>query len=245
MPKSAIYFISDAHLGHPASATTEKKLIAFFKSIAPSAEKLFILGDLFDFWFEYREVIPNQHFSVLQALKNLKDQDTEINYITGNHDFWLGNFLTRQIGIKLIGDQTRLVLQHRKILLAHGDGLIRGDYGYRFLKKILRFPLNIHLYRLLHPDLGIPLAKWASGFSRRHNQERSPALHQSFHKKLTEFAFAQLEKDHDEIAIFAHQHEPCYEERQGKVYINLGDWIDHFTYARIQAGEIRLEKFTG
>src|SRR5262245_38654941 len=163
MPAETAYFLSDAHLGTESAereAPREARLIEFFESLPGRAESLFIVGDLFDFWFEYSTAIPRRHFKTLCALRRLREAGVEITYLAGNHDFWLGGFLSNELGIHTREGPVTVEKQGRRAWIHHGDGLIGGDLGYRMLKKILRNRVNIRLYRWLHPDLGIPLAHW-------------------------------------------------------------------------------------
>src|SRR5258705_6467505 len=162
-------FMSDAHLGidpKQREVAREARLLDFLYALPGRAESLFVVGDLFEFWFEYRTAIPRRYFELLRALKHVREQGVEITCLAGNHDFWLGHFLHDELGIRTAEGPVTTTLQGRRIWLHHGDGLLGGDLGYKVLKRIVRSPTSIALYRWLHPDLGIPLAHWAAHRSR-------------------------------------------------------------------------------
>ncbi|MBN2357668.1 UDP-2,3-diacylglucosamine diphosphatase, partial [candidate division KSB1 bacterium] len=168
-PDRKTYFIADAHLGADTSEherLKEQYISSFLQTFPLNDSRLLICGDLFDFWFEYRHAVPRRHFHVLAQLARLCRSGVPIDYIAGNHDFWLGSFLQKEIGMTLHRDDMILFQGQQRIYIRHGDGLLKKDHLYRLLKKILRFRPNIFLYRLLHPDLGIPLALFFSHLSR-------------------------------------------------------------------------------
>ncbi|HEX9912375.1 MAG TPA: UDP-2,3-diacylglucosamine diphosphatase, partial [candidate division Zixibacteria bacterium] len=173
--KDTVYFISDAHLGSNSPAKEklkEERLLLFLEQIKKDSQALYILGDLFEFWFEYKNVIPKNHFPVLMKLKELIDLGIPITYLVGNHDFWLGDSLTEQVGMKIVKHPLSVEHQGKIIYLIHGDGLAKKDIGYRILKKILRNRINIFLYKLIPPDIGIPFAKIIASYSRNKTQSR-------------------------------------------------------------------------
>src|SRR5215831_17714406 len=164
-----VVFLSDAHLGAQTAeleAPREARLHEFLKHLPPTTRALYIVGDLFDFWFEYRTAIPRRHFPTLVALRQLVESGVEVTMLNGNHDFWLGHFLEESVGVHTVYGAVALELQGRKLWVHHGDGLIGGDSGYKFLKKLLRSRTNIMLYQWLHPDFGLPLALRVSHWSR-------------------------------------------------------------------------------
>jgi UDP-2,3-diacylglucosamine hydrolase len=256
--QKAIYFISDAHLGaeeKEKEKIKEEKLISFFDKIKEDGESLYILGDMFEFWFEYRHVIPKDHFSVLSQLRNLVDSGIKISYVVGNHDFWLGDFLTEQIGIKIFKDPIEVNHQGKRIFIAHGDGLAKWDLGYRILKKMLRNSVNIFLYRQIPPDIGYPLAKFVAGKSRGmnrpvHTGAQADKREASYLEDYRSFAYEKIKQGFDAV-ILAHTHIPTLESlgdssansTEGGIYLNIGDWFKHFTYGKLMEGKFYLEKF--
>jgi UDP-2,3-diacylglucosamine hydrolase len=261
--QKAVYFISDAHLGaeeKEKEKTKEEKLASFLGGIRGDGECLYILGDMFEFWFEYKDVMPKDHFRVLAKLRELVDSGTRVNYVVGNHDFWLGDFLSKQIGIEIFKHPIEVTHQGRKIFAAHGDGLAKKDSGYRILKKILRNRLNIFLYRQIPPDISYPLAKFVAGKSRAQADRREAGYLEDYKN----FAHEKISQGFDAV-ILAHTHVPTLEfltpdfplgraelgEQirrssfpQKGVYMNIGDWFQHFTYGKLVEGEFYLERFT-
>jgi UDP-2,3-diacylglucosamine hydrolase len=246
---NAIYFISDAHLGAEAKEKEkikEERLLSFLSKIKADGEFLYILGDMFEFWFEYKNVIPKDHFKILSQLRDVVDSGIKISYVVGNHDFWLGDFLTEQIGIKIFKDPIEVNHQEKRIFLAHGDGLAKKDWGYRILKRILRNRVNIFLYRQLPCDLSYPLAKFVAGKSRVQADKREA----SYLEDYKNFAYEKIRQGFDAV-ILAHTHIPALENlrdgsltptREG-IYLNIGDWFKHFTYGKLVEGKFYLEKF--
>jgi len=235
-----IYFLSDAHLGAGTPEEEARKMAnlkILFRRLLDERASLIVLGDLFDFWFEYRTVIQAEHFQVLGLLRELVASGCRVTMLAGNHDFWFGDFLKKNIGLQIAGDFLTLEVDGRRFFLAHGDGLGPGDWGYKILRAILRFPFHIRLYRLIHPDLGIPLAKFCSRISRNHITrdrylKRDP---------LWPEAKAKFSQGYDAV-ILGHIHIPVLRKEDGKIYCNLGDFISHFTYGRLAQGNLTLER---
>lgn len=235
-----IYFFSDVHLGFfDRNKETEREgmLVAFLESISHNCEKLFIVGDLFDFWFDYKTVIPRHFFRTISTLHKLKTLGVEIFYIMGNHDFGHYNFFEMELGIPIIPNDLEIVLSGKKFLISHGDGKIPNDYGYLVLKKILRNRLAQKLYRLIHPDLGIWLASRSSQKSRSYTQNRNPIVPDP----LFEFAKAKIEEGY-EFVVMGHTHQANCINYQGGTYVNLGDWFNDPTFAQFDGNSIALLK---
>jgi UDP-2,3-diacylglucosamine hydrolase len=235
---SAVFFLSDAHLGaEPAEreAPRESRLHDFLTIVRERASELYIVGDLFDFWFEYRTAIPRRHFATLAALAELRRSGVQVHYLNGNHDFWLGPFLSGELGLAVHRDAVDLERQGRRIWLHHGDGLIGGDLGYRALKKVVRHPMSVRLYQLVHPDLGLPLARFFSNLSRG-SRDRRVLDGDRLWKEIAEPRFRQ---GYDTVMIGHFHH--VYERREGgRCLVVLGDWIEHFSYAMLEGGELSL-----
>lgn len=232
------YFVSDAHLGvdtEDRERLKEDTLIEFLDLVRSQQGSLFIVGDLFDFWFEYRAVIPRQHYRIVNKLYVLRRSGTPITYVVGNHDYWIGNFFEHELGIDVVRAPLTTTIQGQRLFIAHGDGLTSGDFGYRLLKRTLRSPFNITLFSLLHPDIGIRIAQLASRLSRTNNVNNSLKTE----RHLFEYASARLEGPLD-IVILGHSHHPSLHSDEGKTYVNLGDWMRHFTYARLKDGRLSL-----
>lgn len=234
-----IYIISDAHLGIESpekEAFKQKCLLDFFQSIEKDADLLIIAGDLFDFWFDYKWVIPRQYLSVLAALKHLTDNGVQIIYCAGNHDFWLGNFFSENLNITISYDPVELTREGHKFYISHGDGLNKKDVGYRILKSILRNPVTALICKIMHPDLTFSMARWFSTMSRQHRPDmdhRDPYINEA--KLLFKKGF--------DFVIFGHTHDPVILEENGHCYINTGDWINNFTYAVYHQGTLKLSRW--
>jgi UDP-2,3-diacylglucosamine hydrolase len=236
----AVYFLSDAHLGSD-DADNEKlkteKLFDFFDLVKRDGSELFILGDLFDFWFEYKHAIPKQHLKVVFRLAALVEQGIPIHYITGNHDFWLGSFLADEVGIEIHRDHMEVTRDDLRLFLIHGDGLSPSDWKYRiFVRAPLRNRLAIWLYRLIPPDWGIPLAKAVSSHSRGYTADREPA----FLKDYEKYAQKKLYDGYDAVVI-GHVHYPDLKRYDAGIYLNTGDFYHHFSYGKLDDGRLSLE----
>ncbi len=232
------YFISDLHIGAQAdfkNAEQFRKLISFFNFLKQTPTELFIVGDLFDFWFEYKHVVPAKPFPLLFELAKLIEAGVPIHFQRGNHDCWLRNFLNEQLNFIIHPDEFSINLNSKNIYLFHGDGIAKRDKGYRFLKKIFRNRLNIFLYRWLHPDIGIPLAKLASRTSRQHTSKK---IYDHTSEYLT---FAQNKFDQGaDIVIVGHTHQPALTKFNDKLLVNLGDWIHNFSYGLLEGASFSL-----
>jgi UDP-2,3-diacylglucosamine hydrolase len=232
-----LYFISDAHLGLGDPEEEFQKnsaLLGFLEHVGSAGGTLFIMGDLFDFWFEYKSVIPWRYFRILAALANVKAAGVTIHYLTGNHDFWLDSFFQSELGVLVHTDPVDTLLDGKRFWIAHGDGIMKKDHGYRFLKKILRNPLSIFLYRLLHPDLAYAIAGFFSRLSRSH-----PAFPDEDADYVSE-AKARFAEGFD-FVVMSHTHRPMSWAEDGRFYVNTGDWMRHFSYAKFENGRLSLE----
>lgn len=237
------YIASDVHLG-AVPADTEHEFISFLHHVGSHGRALLLLGDLFDFWFEYGTVIPGKHFRVLAALSELVAAGIPVTYIGGNHDAWGGRFLREEVGVDYQVGPVRSELLGRPALLAHGDGLGRGDIGYRILKLVLRSRVTVAGFRALHPELGLKLARAVSRTETRGEDEAAARGRAAF---LERWAGAQLKADR-ELAwvVCGHAHEPAIiEVAPRRYYLNAGDWIRHFTYITVDGEEVpRLHRWT-
>lgn len=239
MREASIFFLSDAHLGaEPESveAVRQARLLSFLESLAGRASTLYIVGDLFDFWFEYRTAIPRRLFRTLAALDALKRSGVEIVYLNGNHDFWLGPFLSETLGLRTVDGAVTVEAQGRRLWVHHGDGLMGGDLGYKLLRGILRSPVSIGLYQWLHPDLGIPLAHLVSNLSRR-SRGHGPLQPDRLWREIGEPRF----REGYDAVLFGHFHRAHEDRRDGRELFVLGDWIDHFTYVELAGGKLELK----
>ena len=232
------YFISDVHLGEQAEKVERERIrqfVLFLKKLELDADRIFFVGDLFDFWFEYKYVIPKKHFTVIRQLARMRDSGIELTYLAGNHDFWLGSFFERELGIHTISDEWTGELEGKRFYLFHGDGVARKDYGYRLLKRILRNRISIRIFRWLHPDWGIPLARFVSGSSRQYTDR----LNLNDQNDYIGFARQRFREGYDYV-IMGHRHAPFELEEHGKKYINLGDWLEQYSYAVFDGKNLQI-----
>lgn len=234
-----IYFISDVHLAFKEDDPEKekrKKLLDFLNSISRDAKELYILGDLFDFWYEWYHVIPKYWFPVLFRLRKMVEAGIKINLITGNHDFFTGKYLENEIGIICFNEYREFDIGSKRFFAAHGDGYAKKDRGYRLLKKIIRNPMSKFLYKtFISADLGVQIAKWTSYSSRK--LVRIEKL--SWIEEYYEFARGKFSEGFDYV-LLGHIHAPLIRKEDGNVYINCGDWIAHFTYAKYDGQSLTL-----
>lgn len=239
----AVFFFSDVHLGlgdRIKEKAKEDNLLAFLEDVRPEADQLFIVGDLFDFWFEYATVIPRGFHRTLAALQAFSDAKKPVHYLIGNHDCWMGDFFETEIGVILHRDPFEITVQGKRVFVHHGDGLADNDAGYRLIKPVLRNPFAIRAYRWLHPDIGVRLARGTSRTSRdyttsKHYNEELGMLHHA----------EQMIADGAQIVVMGHHHQPSRVETGGGVYLNLGDWITYNTYGCMENGVIELRTWNG
>ena len=247
MPRTKLYFASDFHLGvpnHAKSLEREKRIIAWLDSIKEDAKSIYLLGDIFDFWFEYKTVVPKGYVRLLAKLANLVDDGIEINIIRGNHDMWMYDYLPTEIGVNILEDKTILSENGKQIFLAHGDGLGPGDLGYKLIKKVFASKICQWLFARLHPNFGIGIAQFWSRKSRIANQEKpDPFLGKEKEWLVSYCKRKQNEMDIDYF-VFGHRHLPLEIDIDKKTkYINLGDWIHHNSYAVFDEEELTLKYF--
>jgi UDP-2,3-diacylglucosamine hydrolase len=239
--KETVYFISDAHLGinYRGLDQREKHLVSFFRSIRDTASHLFIVGDLFDFWIEYRFAIRPDYFILLHELRLLIENGASIYYLAGNHDFALGPFLEKTIGLHICPDHLDITLQGKRVHLFHGDGILKSDVGYRLWRAVLRNPINQKIYKCLHPNIGIPIAKLFSGSSRhflanRWNEKKKHAYLRAAKHYLDNGA---------DIIIMGHTHLPQLYTFGGKIYCNTGEWLRRYYYTTLERGKLTLWEY--
>ncbi|MCX6252689.1 MAG: UDP-2,3-diacylglucosamine diphosphatase [Bacteroidetes bacterium] len=252
MPKK-IYFASDFHLGVPdyeSSLIREKVLVQWLEEIHKDAEEIYLMGDLFDFWFEYRTVVPRGYVRLLGKLAEISDSGTAIHLFTGNHDMWTFGYLTKEVNIQLHRNPEIRTFGNKTFYLAHGDGLGPGDHGYKFIKKIFRFSLNKWLFRWIHPDIGIAMGLFWSRRSRKADLSRNDKSERE--KKLIRERLLvhskTISEAHPEIDyfIYGHLHYPMeIPVNEKSTQVTLGDWMTHFTYAEFDGEVLKLLPYKG
>ncbi|MEQ8417403.1 MAG: UDP-2,3-diacylglucosamine diphosphatase [Imperialibacter sp.] len=241
-----IYFASDFHLGAPnqtKSRERENKVVKWLGSIEDSAAAIFLVGDIFDFWFEYNHVIPKGFARFQGKIAELIDKDIPVIFFSGNHDMWMANYFTEEFGIPVYHENKRYVVNGVKLLVGHGDGLGPGDYRYKFLKKIFRNKLCRWAFKWLHPNVGMAIAhKWSSN-SRISNLKYDEAF-LGDDEWLWTYCKEIEAQDHHDYYIFGHRHLPLdLEVGKSSRYINLGEWINHCTYAVFDGEKVELKRF--
>ena len=235
------YFFSDAHLGlgsREDDRQREMRLVRFLSSVQRDAAQIFIVGDLFDYWFEYRSVVPKNYFRLFTKLSELTEQNIRLVFIAGNHDFWVKDYFSNELGMDVHRNPLDVTISGKRFLLHHGDGLLKDDLGYKILKKILRNRINIFLFSLLHPDLSGWIARWSSHTSRQYTSKRTYEG-----SGMLEFATRMIKTEGFDFVVMGHNHVSSYHSIDGGAYVNLGDWIDENTYAVFDGKNIKLKKW--
>jgi UDP-2,3-diacylglucosamine hydrolase len=242
-----IYFLSDFHLGAPNyedSLVREKKIVAFLNFIEPTAKEIFIVGDMFDFWYEYTTVIPKGFTRILGKLAALTDAGIAVHFFIGNHDMWMNGYFEKELNIKVYSQPIAFTRNNLELLIGHGDGLGPGDEGYKFIKKIFTNPICKWLFGQMHPTMGMGIANFFSKKSRQKTGNSEAIFLGEDKEWLVCFCKEVLQKKHYDYFVFGHRHLPIQLQLNSKsTYINLGDWITHFTYAVLIDGNITLEKW--
>lgn len=234
----------------------ERKLVSFLDSIKGDAETIYIVGDLFDCWIEYRRAVPKGFYRTLAKLNELIEHGIEIHFFSGNHDFWLNTYLRDDVGLILHSDYMDTEIDGKRFFITHGDGLSKGDWGYKIIKKILRSRFNQFLYSLIHPDIGLWLAQGSSKKSRLHtddisrrqeaNANMEPMSRGADKSGMRGFAEMKINEGFDYV-IMGHLHKPSDIEITdgGRIahYITLGDWLTNFSYGEFSVSVFELKKY--
>lgn len=245
--RDKIYFASDFHLGAPsyeASREREQRIVEWMDSIFPDCKELYLVGDLFDFWFEYKKAIPKGFVRLQGKIAQFSDAGISVHVFTGNHDMWMFDYLPQELGVELHRKPIRKTYNGKEFLIGHGDGLGPGDHGYKFIKKVFASPLAQWLFARLHPNFGISLADFWSGKSRAANQENDEKFLGEENEWLAIYCKEYLKKEHIDYFIFGHRHLPLdLKVGENSRYLNLGEWINYQTYAVFDGEELKLEKW--
>ena len=241
-----IYFASDFHLGIPDRATSlarERRLCNWMDEIKKDAAQLYLVGDLFDTWCEYKNVVPKGFTRFMGKLAELRDAGLSIDAFTGNHDLWMRGYFEEELDIPVHHEPIERTVNGKKFFIAHGDGLGPGDSGYKVLKKVLRSPVSQWLYRRIHPDTGVGMAGWFSRLGPKHGAEEKPFLGPE-KEWLVQFCLEKLNQEHFDYFIFGHRHIAIeYPLPQSSLYINLGDWIQYDSYAMFDGKDLKLQYY--
>lgn len=241
-----IYFASDNHLGAPnleESLVREKKFVSWLDTIKKDAEAVFLVGDIFDFWFEYNEVVPKGFTRTLGKLAEISDAGIPIHYFAGNHDMWLVDYFQKELNLTVHNKPKIFTINDKKFFVGHGDGLGPGDKSFKIMKKIFKNPFFNWCFRCVHPDLGIKLGKYLSNKTRLKSSLEDLKFNGNENEWLTKYCKEKLKNEHYDYFIFGHRHIPLeIELSPNSTYINLGDWITHFSYAVFDGHQVLLDK---
>ena len=242
----SIYFSSDNHLGAPNysdSLIREKLFISWLDKIKTDAQVIFLLGDLFDFWFEYYKSVPKGFTRVLGKLAELSDSGIKIYFFVGNHDYWTRDYFQEEIGMEVLKKPTEFKINNKLFFIGHGDGLGPGDFKYKFLKKVFRNPLFIFLFRINYPWFGIPLGNF---FSRKNKilSGNNIEFKSKENEILYHFCKKKLNVKHYDFFVFGHRHFPLkIKLGNNSYYFNTGDWINHYSYLHFKDDSLQLKYF--
>lgn len=241
-----IYFASDIHLGYGSfedSLKREKIVVKWLNEIEQTAKAIYFLGDVFDFWHEWRRSAPQGFTRFLGKLAEISDNGIEIHLFTGNHDIWIYDYLPREIGLKLYRKELKIELSGKKFYMAHGDGLGPGDRAYDLLKSVFTNKFLQWCFKhLLHPDFSLWIGQ---SWSNKHKREqRDPVFHGLDKEWLILHSKKELEKEHFDFFVYGHRHIPgIHQIGKKSKYINLGDWLVNFTYGVFNGEDFELKKY--
>ena len=242
IPRSDLYFAADSHFRDrciPAEADRRRRFIDFLSHI-PNDSALFLLGDIFDFYFEYATFVSKRYFDIFNALYNTTLRGVDVHFLAGNHDAWYTDFLSDDLGITTHGEDLFVESQGRKIWCTHGDLFMPGDGSYKAIRAIIRNPLVIKGSKIIHPDLMDAIATRVSNDSKHRNRRSVEHMAKELVAMSNEDFFARG----NDIFVMGHVHYPLHETRGDKDIMIVGDWIRNFTYGRLRDGRLSLEKFT-
>lgn len=245
-PGKKVYFLSDLHLGAPDHANSldrERRVVRFLDEARKDAAALFIVGDLFDFWFEYRKVVPKGYVRILGKLAEISDSGIPLHFFVGNHDMWMNGYFEAELNIPVYHEPRQFHFNGKKFLVGHGDGLGPGDHGYKMLRRVFRNPACRAVFGILPPVFGIGLAEFSSRRSRASTGGEERFLGED-KEWLVVHCREVLKKEHVDFFVFGHRHLPIdMEVGPGSRYLNLGDWIRYDTYAVYDGETMALKSF--
>ncbi len=248
LPKNKkIYIASDQHFGipnHQDSLLREKKFVQWLDIVKKDAGAIFLLGDLFDFWFEYKKVVPKGFVRVLGKLAEIRDNGIPVYFFVGNHDLWMNDYFEKELDIPVYHKPKEFLINNKSFLIGHGDGLGPGDKGYKRMKRVFINPFSKWLYRWLHPDLGIRLGEYLSTKNKLISGDEDIKFLGEENEWLAQYCKRKLEIKHYDYFVFGHRHLPMTIPLNEKsIYINTGDWISHFTYVVFDGDQLLLKEF--
>lgn len=249
MADKKIFFASDFHLGVPDYASSlerEKRVVRWLDSIKDEAEEIFLLGDVFDFWFEYKRAVPKGFVRLQGKIAEITDRGIPVHWFIGNHDMWIFDYIPKELGVKMYSAEIEREFGGKKFFIGHGDGLGPGDRGYKFIKAVFRNKVCQWLFARLHPNFGIWLANASSKTSRASTGHHDAKFYGEEKEMLIQFCKQKLSEQHYDYFIFGHRHLPIeFDLSENSKYFNIGDWITYFTYAEFDGQELVMKKFEG
>ena len=240
-----IFFASDFHLdpGHRNNFEREERVCAWLDMVKESADELFLVGDLFDFWHDYRHVVPKGSVRFLSKVQEIVRSGIPVTIFSGNHDIWLYGYFEDELGVSITRKPIQIERDGKKFYIAHGDGLGPGDHGYKFIKKVFTNRLCQWIFRWIHPDIGVPMARFFSRKSRDAEDGSEGGFLGEDKEWLIQHSKDELGKAHHDFFIYGHRHLPIYFPIDHSLYVNLGDWINHFTFGEFDGHHLELKIF--
>ena len=245
--KQKIYFASDFHLGVPtyeSSLAREKKIVAWLDQIKHDAAEIYLVGDLFDWWFEYKYTAPKGFIRLLGKIAEITDSGIPVHLFTGNHDMWMYDYLPQEIGVNVYKEPIERIYSGKTFYIGHGDGLGPGDHSYKFIKKILANKFLQWMFARLHPNLAFGIATYFCRRSRIATGNSDSVYLGDDKEWLVSFCKEKLTEKHFDFFVFGHRHLPIEVKLpQNSKYVNLGEWINYYSYAEFDGTELYLKKF--
>ncbi|MUU79199.1 UDP-2,3-diacylglucosamine diphosphatase [Winogradskyella sp. HL2-2] len=242
-----VYFSSDNHLGAPtpeASKPREKKFVSWLDEIKDDAAAIFLLGDLFDFWFEYKTVVPKGFTRTLGKLAEITDSGIPVYFFVGNHDLWMKDYFKTELNIPVFHKPQEFSFNNKSFFIGHGDGLGPKDKGYKRMKKVFTNPFFKWLFRWMHPDIGMKIGQYMSVKNKMISGDDDAKFLGEDNEWLAQYAKRKLQDKHRDYFIFGHRHLPLeIQLNETSKYINLGDWILYYTYGVFDGTTFELKKY--
>ncbi|MCR4828924.1 MAG: UDP-2,3-diacylglucosamine diphosphatase [Bacteroidales bacterium] len=248
--RTKTYFITDAHLGSgPDSRQRERDMVAWLDAIALDACRVVMLGDIFDFWFSYKHVVPRGFVRLLGKMAQMVDDGVEFHFFIGNHDMWMFDYLEKEVGVVMHNEPLTVEWDGKLFLLGHGDGMDPKDHSYNLMKRIFRCPLNQWLFAGIHPKIGFSIAQsWSDSSRKSHNKLHNTYLGDD-REGIAQYCLAQQRARRTkgltpyDYYLFGHRHTPVRRELDGGIYVNVGNWIEHRDYAMFDSTSLVLTEW--
>jgi UDP-2,3-diacylglucosamine hydrolase len=242
-----IYFAADFHLGAPdyeSSLRRENLIVEWLDSVRHDAHSIYLLGDIFDFWFEYKHTIPKGFTRLLGKLAAIRDSGIPVIFFTGNHDMWMFDYFPQELGIPIYRQPRIIEVGNQKLLIGHGDGLGPGDHTYKILKRFFDSKICQWMFARIHPNLGISIAKAWSRKSRINNDQKEEKFKRPEDEYLWVYCSEVEKSQHHDFYVFGHRHLPLnLKVGDASTYINVGEWVHFKTYAVYDGTNVELKEF--